>query len=519
MKKAFVLILFLCVCGVLFAADLALNGKKIVFYLDSGSGHFYVENPSPSETELKNLLFKDNPPTSYITLILEGKPYRLNDGLLTVKEPFTQKGSKISGVYALKNVEYNITFILTNSEAKEENDSVICLITVKNTGNTQINVGARMLFDTFYNERWGKPEIFLASGEKINYERLLYEASIPDYIFSGIYDPDKLEGLYIYSYLNLLHPSRIIIGNWKKLDENELDYTVEPQGKFKYNDFANKDAAVAVFFDKIYVKAGETINFGCILTRKVFTYDVFNSDVTGIQSVVGSATNTNTNMSVVIAPTNTNTVKPVAVVTNPSPTNTIVQKPATNVKPAAVKTDMIASGEVDGKTPPPPATGGSADLELIKAQLALMEKLTALVEKMDKQMTGPVETQKPAVITNTIQPAADPKKIEETKQAYEAELKKQKEGYEKMLAAQQKNIQDMIDTYEKRLNEESSLKNKNYSLNELDKALNELDNQISLVEELSKLNLDFKTMPKEQLDALKKQVETMESKLLKLKVK
>jgi hypothetical protein len=516
MKKSFVLFLFLCVCGILFANDLALNGKKIGFYLDSGSGHFYVENPSPSETELKNLLFKDNPPTSYITLILEGKPYRLNDGLLTVKEPFTQKGSKISGVYTLKHVEYKITFILTNSEMKEENDSVICLITVKNTGNTQVNVGARLLFDTFYNERWGKPELFLASGEKINYERLLYEASIPDYIFSGIHDPDKLEGLYIYSYLNLLHPSRIIIGNWKKLDENEMDYTVKPQGKFKYNDFANKDAAVAVFFDKIYLKAGETINFGCILTRKIFTYDVFNSDMTDIQSVVENATNTN--IAVVIAPTNTNTVKPITAATNPSPTNAIVQKPATNVKPAAVKTDMIASGEVDGKTPAP-QTGGSADLELIKAQIALMEKLTALVEKMDKQMTMPADTQKPAVITNTIQPTVDPKEIEETKQAYEAELQKQKDGYEKMLAAQQKNIQDMIDTYEKRLNEVNSLKNKNYSLNELDKALNELDNQISLVEELSKLNLDFKTMPKEQLDALKKQVETMESKLLKLKVK
>jgi hypothetical protein len=513
-KKAFVLFLFMGLCGVLFANDLALSGKKIGFFLHSGSGHFYVENPTPSETELKNLLFKDNPPTSYITLIYEGKPYRLNDGQLKIQKPFTQKGSKISGVYSLKSVEYTITFLLTNSEAKEENDSIICLVSVKNTGDTQVNVGARLLFDTFYNERWGKPELFLASGEKINYERLLHEASIPQYIFSGIYDPEKLEGLFIYSYLNLLHPTRIIIGNWKKLDENEMDYPVAPQGKFKYNEFANKDAAVAVFFEKIYVKPGETVNFGCILTRKVFTYDIFNSDVTSIQSVVVQASNTNT--APVIPLTNTNTVKTAAAATNPSPTNMIVQKPATNIQPVKANADMVASAEVDAKVPV--LTGSSADIELIKAQLALMEKLTALVEKMEKQ-TKPFETVKVQVISNTGQPGVDPKKIEETKQTYEAALQKQKTAYEKMLADQQKNIEELIKTYEKRLSDQSSLKSKNYSLSELDKALNELDNQILLIEELSKLNLDFKTMPKEQLNALKKQVETMESKLLKLKVK
>ncbi|OHD56388.1 MAG: hypothetical protein A2Y33_00035 [Spirochaetes bacterium GWF1_51_8] len=514
-KSAFIFLLTFSVCLPLFANDLSLTGKNIVFYMDSLSGHYYIENPSPSVQDLKDLLFKDNPPTSYATIIYNSKPYRLNDGMLNVIENFHIEGNKIIGVYGIDQVEFRIMMYITNSAAKEENDSVIFLVTAKNNGTEESDVGARFLFDTVYNERWGKPELYLASSEKIQYERLLVEASIPEYIFSGIYNPEKMDGMYIYPYLNNLRPEKVIVGNWKKLDENELDYSVDPQGKFKYNDFANKDAAVAVFYSKIYLKPGETVNFGCLLTRKVFTYDVLSSQLTSIQSVIPVALS-NTNVAAV---SNTNTIAVIPVTNIALPvTNKIAVAPKTNnldVVCPPDESDMIASAEVDGKTPSVMTSG--VDMELLKAQLALLEKLTTLIEKMDNQLTM-TQTVKPFV-TNVIQPPADNKKVEETKQAYEAELQKQKLAYDKLLADHQKNIQELIDTYEKRLMDESSYKVQSYTLKELDKSLAELDNQITLVEELSKMNLDFKTMPKEQLDQLKKQVEKMENKLLKLKIK
>ncbi len=493
-----------------YGEDLRLSGKGIEFYLNLGMGAFYAENPAPNTPALRTLLFADNPPTSYITLVVDGKPYKLNDHALTQIEPFHETTDTITALYGIGSVTVRVTFQVTNS-ALSQNDTVLCYLTYKNTTNTTVNVGARFLFDTFYDERWGKPYIYLSTGEQVKTERLIYPESFPNFIYSGNYDSDDKfkEGLFIYPYVNDLKPAYIIIGNWKKLDENELDYQIDPRSDFRYNSYANKDAAIAIFFDSIALKASEELSFGTVLSRSQFQFaqyvagryvaDIIQA-VTEVNPVV-----TNTNVAVTPPATNTNAV---AVVTNrpvePVVTNqsVAVHSPATNVVTVFVTNAMT-----------PRAVSNLNELEIMRLQLETLNKLTTLIEKLDNRLTEAVVTQAaPRLLTNVVTNTAA---IDALKQQYETALTQQRTQYETRLSNQTCEYQTQMDTLQTELERSSASSMRNVSIEQLDATINDLDQKIKLIEQLERMNLDFSTMPESELRRLHEQIEAIENRVLR----
>ncbi len=249
-----------------FGEFLSLNGKNLALFLDDRTGRFFVENPNPKSRSLKELLFKDNPPTSSINVILDGKPYKLSE-LKTVK-PFAVDDNVLRGLFQLRKTSVKIEFVLTNLRGRDES-LLLCMVSFQNLEEPQLMAGARFLLDTVIGESARKPALYLSSGEKLDYDRLLAAAAVPEFILSGHYEMDSPTfgtGLYIYPSVNELKPASVIVGNWKKLDEKELGYPVDPLARFRYNEFGNPDAAVAVFYRDIFVKRGEELTFGLILT-------------------------------------------------------------------------------------------------------------------------------------------------------------------------------------------------------------------------------------------------------------
>ena len=139
-----IIILMTFALNILQGEVLSLIGKNIAFFIDDKTGKFYLENPSPGMKNMKELLFKDMPPTSYITLILDGKPSRLNMGNINVKQAFQSFDNIISAQYLIDSVTFKLSFILTNLSGKEY-DSILCLISVENNSSNQISAGAEVL--------------------------------------------------------------------------------------------------------------------------------------------------------------------------------------------------------------------------------------------------------------------------------------------------------------------------------------------------------------------------------------
>lgn len=509
--KRFLILFFLLGASAAYADDLRLSGKAIEFYLNPEMGAFYAEDPNPATPAYRTLLFSDNPPTSYLTLVVDGKPYRLNDHSLTTVEGFHEENDRITGVFSIGNVFLRVVFQITNS-ANAQNDTVLCYVAAKNRRDTAASVGARFLFDTFYDERWGKPSVYTSSGDPIKTERLLYPENFPNFVFCGDYDSDKgfTNGLFIYPYLNDLKPAFIIVGNWKKLDENEWDYPIDPRSDFRYNSYANKDAATAIYFDKIEVNPGEEINFGTVISRSDFRFSQYvagryvanlvnavveNTPPIVTNAVVQSATNVASTVQV------TQTV----VVTPPVPTNAqvAVRLPATNVVTVFVTNDMT-----------PSTVSNVGEIELMRLQLEMLDRLTTIIEKMDNRLTTvqTVTNLSQRMVTNVVTNSAA---VDEMKRQYDEQLDAQREQYEEKLDNQAREFQYQLDTTQRELQRNSSDEVRSASIQQLDTMISELDQKIKLIEQLERMNLDFETMPESELRRLNDQIDAIEHRALR----
>lgn len=513
----FILILgFLSITSAVQGLDLTVSGDQLILHADSESGSFYIENDNPVNAGLRYLLFKDSPPTSYITLILNGKPYRLNDSVLKTVSVLSEKNDHIQGQYSLGLVNFEVNFKMTNINTS--NEAVLLYVSVNNLSNQSVTVGTRFFYDTYYNERWGDPKIYLSSSEQVEYERLILEESTPRFIFNGVYkDNNYNEGLFLYPYINDFIPSSIIIGNWKKLDENELSYDVVPSAQFKYTDYSSKDAAIAVFFKDITVNPGETVSFGNLLlvskvdfktsngnrylldlVDSVDDEDVESETIEVAEEVIEPETDP-VESPAVIEPVVTNTVK--AVVTN---------------KVYVTETNFVAK-DMDTNNLTYDQTLRLNELQLLEMQLEAMERLTTMIEKMDATLgTGLFSDSTNATGKALYTVDEKDEEIEELKETYEQKIKAQKTEYETKLVEQQEEFYTMMDELESELSTGLTKVRRFETMDEIDDTLNVLDQYIVMIEQLEKLKLDFESMPKSQLEALNKKIDDLESQLKKL---
>ena len=598
MRKLFVLGFIIAGLQPAFCEELALTGKDIHFFLDSEAGSFYAEDPAPKDEKYKYFLFCDNPPTSYITLILNDKPYRLNDSKVKRVKLMTETQRAISGVFSIEDVVFTVSFILTNSAPGEKNNAVICLVSIDNKTETKITAGARFLFDTYFDERWGTPYIYLSSTEQIQYERLLLNQSLPEFVFCGEYDSDYKkfsEGLFIYPSLNQLKPDSIIIGNWQKLEENELDYKIQPNEQFKYNSYANKDAAVAVLYTGIYINANQTINIGSVISRSKITYSLNNeSSVTSIPAVVdsqngkGSKIKNNTDNGKTtgdngkttgdkvktdpvktthdkgkndpvkttgdkgkndpvkttgddttepVKTTGDDTTEPVKTTgddtTEPvkttgddttEPVKTTGDDTTEPVKTTGDDTTEPVKTTDDDTTEPVKTTGDTkngknsgklpqnTDVNYNDMQMKLLTRLDTLITKIDKLVdtnaaSPSVKTTKSTnrkATTDTTPTLSKEdelkKKLDEQKKYYEDELQKQIKKFEKYSAQEKADIK---------------VENENAKITKLDKMIQEMDEMVILIEELEKLQLDYKNLPQDKIMEMMELIEKLEKRLNK----
>lgn len=562
MKGFLTAISALFIAAPLFADTLLLDGKHLNFYVEAEDGSFYIQDPAPDTAGLKYLLFKDSPATSYPTFFVAEKPYRANDGDLEVIQYLSEDGENtISGIYEVDDIRITLSYVLTNESdvsgsGSGDKNVILVMVSYENLGDITQSCGLRVLYDTYYNERWGDPFIYDSSTELYEYERRLPEASMPSFFYSGLYDIDDgfYDGLFIYPYLNEIHPDAAIVGNWKKLDETEDEYEVTPQDKFKYNSYSNKDAAVAFFFESIDVNPGETVTFGNILTRKDMEFDQY-IGTHPIADVIDAVTSTAATTTTTVAATTT-TIAEAAVSTTttlPLVTTTTVPVQLTSQN-YAVTNYVFSTNEV--------SLSAVNELLLLEAQMEVLERLTALVETLEEtqenfntMMTQTIATtsttipssasetndatvyltadeirdllaessvDQNSVINQTCEPETvyveidNSEDLEALKSEYESLIVALESEYQSKLNEQQEKYDDDLKQIERDLTMSMSAYSRNLAMHDIDEILSELDARISVIEQLERLKLDFESMPESEILELYENLEELESEVYQM---
>ena len=446
-----------------------LSGKLISFFLDEDTLSFYLEDPAPPSEDLRELLFKDQPPSSSITMIVDGKPYRLSEivGSSAVKAERIGDCS-LSYNFKVSSIFFRIIFLITNLE-NLSNNSIVCLIHLRNDGTNNSSVGAKFLFDTVYGENIRKPALYISDREKIEYDRLFGIENLPQFVFSGLYNSDLPsfgKGLFIYPYLNGQKPEKLIIGNWKKLNDNELSYKIEPQSHFRYYIYSDPDAAVAVYFNNINLKTGEETNFGTVLS--------------------------------------VNKLSPVFI--------TYDQKNRTNIP------DNILNTNAAGLIP-----GDSASL---KREIDILEKLSTVIDRLnflisngEFQIKGTQENSNfekglEKSVHEPVNETGHPLSNVETSESLKTNIARLEQQYNDKIA-ELKNYYDSLIRKREDENRQTSGSDKQRlkKIENVDKAISQINKKISAIEELLEMNHDFENLPAEKIDEIELKIKDIENKL------
>lgn len=262
-----------------------LSAHSSVFALETQTGDFKLEifesqgrfavyalgGGSPEA-----LFVAQDPATSYLSLLLDNRIYRLGDSF-----EFRQSAEvdNSGGRIVWTSPRMSITASIDISHATYAAVDIL----LENTSETELDVGLRLLLDTYLGE--DAVHFVLPTGEVTN-ERDIEESVA--WVQSG--SPDGNSLYLLFSSFRATPPDRIILANWKRLDDTSWTYTVNTNRNFSVIPYSINDSAVAAYYDPTAIASGEARSIRLILATALPQTSSNTSSSTRQSSADGGAT-------------------------------------------------------------------------------------------------------------------------------------------------------------------------------------------------------------------------------------
>ena len=227
-----------------------IQNKYIVVTVDDETGRLFLSTlegrPDVKGDEKKNLLFYDEPPSSYTIIYVDDDIFTFGSDIGQLKAPVVDTGSiKIEWRYQLISVVQEVSFV-RRSKSKIE-DGVLIKYSIKNLDNKKHKLGARILLDTYLGEMC-KYHFEISNKDKLMGETRFDRDNIPYYWISK----DKQGVVCLRGVLKgdlVVTPDRVIFANYKALSEILKNYQVRRSKDFDYPPYSRNDSAVALYYE------------------------------------------------------------------------------------------------------------------------------------------------------------------------------------------------------------------------------------------------------------------------------
>ncbi len=142
-------------------------------------------------------------------------------------------------------------------------------IQLKNVSEYSSVVSARYLLDTYLGES-SSAHFYLSTGRRITSETELVQ-NIPDFIVSPV-DNDIESGLQIMtSAPGITTPERVILANWKRLNDSNWRYSANTQRTFSSPPYSINDSACALYYEPRTLSRGQVYEINIALGSYVHT--------------------------------------------------------------------------------------------------------------------------------------------------------------------------------------------------------------------------------------------------------
>jgi hypothetical protein len=262
-RKSMVL-MFILVLGVgrLTAAEIREGRVKLV--LDQDTGRFSLYYLTDIKKERYESLFVDQDPrTSFLTLLVDDKTFRLGDTAAfrfrivtdTEKPAIVFESSSLS-------VTQEFTFIRSGNDGLA--DGIRMDVRIENRGELRVPVGVRFLLDTRLGEGSAAP--FSTDAQSIAAETLITTAKADQWWFSR---NEKLGLMGSIKIGGIAPPDSLHIANWKRL--NDVPWKTNPsEGRnFNFLPYSIGDSALCYYFEPAPLERGATRSVSLLLSAAV----------------------------------------------------------------------------------------------------------------------------------------------------------------------------------------------------------------------------------------------------------
>ena len=223
------------------------------------------------------LYVADDPTTSYFSLLLNNRIYRLGDSFdFRQSAETTNDGAKL--IFTSSRLEIEIEVDLSSERF------VLIDVSISNVSETDLDVGLRMLLDTYLGE---DDTHFVTPEGDVTVETEFL--TTPDYVYSGIEDG---EGLYFdFESNRATSPDRIVLANWKRLDDTSWSYTINANRNFNVVPYSINDSAASLYFDPETLGRNQTRAVRVVLATRLQGSD---ASTTGTSSTASSSQSSST---------------------------------------------------------------------------------------------------------------------------------------------------------------------------------------------------------------------------------
>lgn len=203
----------------------------------------------------KNLLYEDNPPTTYATIRIDGKNYKFggSDGKIT---NIAKSEGKITTSWECAGIEVTQVLSIVEGITTGRQDTVKIEYVVNNKDSNNRRVGVRILLDTLLGTNDGAP-FNTPNMTGITTETVFEAKQVPDYwyAYDSLTSP-TIRSQGILKGEGLVSPDRIAFASWGRLSKDDWDFSPEKSKSFSSSIVSPPDSAVALYFLEKDIPAG-----------------------------------------------------------------------------------------------------------------------------------------------------------------------------------------------------------------------------------------------------------------------
>ncbi len=269
MIRIFVCILLLLVFSSQISLSATLQNRLLLVDIDDGTGRIFLSTLEGHDDitgdEKTNLLFYDNPPTSYTLIYVDDDIFFFGgEGGELTKIPVTIDDS-VEAVWQneLVLVRQEVRFVPRMDSGVE--DGILITYSVENKSDRKREIGMRQLFDTWLGEQSGS-HFVLSNGEKLDLETRLEGVDVPRSWESMRLvedNPVVIRGVLRGELVST--PEKVVFANYRSLRRHPFDYRVSRKMGFDNLPYSKNDSAVALYYGPVALWPGDAHEFNMIL--------------------------------------------------------------------------------------------------------------------------------------------------------------------------------------------------------------------------------------------------------------